>query len=138
MSSCEYCKIFKKPFFKNICERMVLEYQTIPKSSFFNDVLDYYLCFSRKLTKNIITPWTLTKRTWARHLFTLFCGLFLKLLKETFSHWRCSVRNGFLGNFAKFTGKHLYQSLFFKKIAGLLLWHRCFPVNFTKFLGTYF
>ena len=49
-----------------------------------------------------------------------------------------------LENFAKFTGKHLCQSLFFNKVAGLRpatllkkrLWHRCFPVNFAKFLRT--
>ena len=49
-------------------------------------------------------------------------------------------------NFAKFTGKHLCQSLFFNKIAGLRsatllkkrLWHGCFPVNFAKFLRTPF
>ena len=62
------------------------------------------------------------------------------------SHRRCSVRKGVLGNFAKFTGKHLCQSLFFNKVAGLRLatllkkrlWHRCFPVNFAKFLRTPF
>ena len=51
-----------------------------------------------------------------------------------------------LRNFAKFTGKHLCQSLFFNKVAGLTpatllkkrLWHRCFPVNFAKFLETPF
>ena len=31
----------------------------------------------------------------------------------------CSVRKGVLGNFEKFAGKHLRQSLFFNKIAGL-------------------
>ena len=31
------------------------------------------------------------------------------------SHQGCSVRKGVLRNFAKFTGKHLCQSLFFKK-----------------------
>ena len=47
-----------------------------------------------------------------------------------------------LENFAKFTGKHLCQILFFNEVAGpatLLkkrLWHRCFPVNFAKFLRT--
>ena len=35
------------------------------------------------------------------------------------SHQRCSVRKGVLRNFAKFTGKHLCQSLFFNKVAGL-------------------
>ena len=41
-----------------------------------------------------------------------------------------------LGNFAKFTGKHLYQSFFFNKVAGQR--HRWFPVNFVKFLRTPF
>ena len=35
------------------------------------------------------------------------------------SHRRCSVRKGVLKNFAKFTAKHLYQSLIFNKAAGL-------------------
>ena len=51
---------------------------------------------------------------------------------------------GVLRNFTKFTGKHLCQSLFFNKVAGLRLatflkkklWHRCFAVNFAKFLRT--
>ena len=58
------------------------------------------------------------------------------------SHGRCSIRKGVLRNFAKFTGKHLCQNLFFNKVAGLRpatllkkrLWHKCFPVNFAKFL----
>ena len=62
------------------------------------------------------------------------------------SHQRCSVRKGVLKNFAKFTGKHLCKSLFFNEVAGLRpatllkkrLWHRCFPVNFAKFLRTPF
>ena len=64
------------------------------------------------------------------------------------SHQRCSLRKGVIRNFAKFTGKHLCQSLFFYKVAGqglrpasLLkkrLWHRCFPVDFAKFLRTPF
>ena len=48
--------------------------------------------------------------------------------------------------FAKFTRKHLCQSLFFNKVAGLRaaillknrLWRRCFPVNFAKVLRTPF
>ena len=47
-------------------------------------------------------------------------------------------------NFTKFIGKHLCQSLIFKKVSGLRsatlskkrLWHRCCPVNFAKFVGT--
>ena len=52
-------------------------------------------------------------------------------------------KKGALGNFAKFTGKHLCQSLLFNKVAlwhsdAGALWHRCFPVNFVKFLRTTF
>ena len=44
-------------------------------------------------------------------------------------------------NFAKFTGKHLCPSFFFKfsKVAGTLLkMSLCFPVNFAKFLRSLF
>ena len=44
---------------------------------------------------------------------------------------------GVFKNFAKFTEKHLSQSLFFDKAATLLkkrLWHKCFPINFEKLL----
>ena len=37
------------------------------------------------------------------------------------SHQTCSIKKGVLRNFAKFTGKHLRQSLFFNKITGLSL-----------------
>ena len=55
-------------------------------------------------------------------------------------------KKGVLRNFPKFTGKHLCQSLFLNKVPGLKpstllkkrLWHRCFPVNFAKFLRTPF
>ena len=40
--------------------------------------------------------------------------------------------------FAKFTRKHLFQRLYFNKVAGLRLWHKCFPVNLWKFLRTLF
>ena len=56
------------------------------------------------------------------------------------------MKKGVLENFAKLTGKHLYQSLFFNKIAGLRpgtllkkrLWHRSFPVNFGEISKTTF
>ena len=55
-------------------------------------------------------------------------------VKKTLS----SVTTGVLGNFAKFTGKHLCQSLFLMKlqIEASRIWHRCFPVNFLKLLRT--
>ena len=70
---------------------------------------------------------------WYNHQFT-----------DRSSHQRCSVKKGVLRNFAKFTGRHLCQSLFFIKVAGLRpatllkkrLWRRNFPVSFAKFLRT--
>ena len=52
------------------------------------------------------------------------------------SHWRCSVRKGFLRNFVTFTWKYLCQSLYFNKVAGLRILRNCFEffVNFAKFL----
>ena len=44
------------------------------------------------------------------------------------SHQRCSLTKGVLGNFAKFTGKHLCQSLFFNKVAGWLMNVPCYTV----------
>ena len=41
------------------------------------------------------------------------------LIRWWSSHWRCSVKKGVLRTFVKFTGKHLCQSLFFNKVAGL-------------------
>ena len=35
------------------------------------------------------------------------------------SHRRCSVRKSVVRNFAKFTGKHLCQTLFFNKVSGM-------------------
>ena len=61
------------------------------------------------------------------------------------SHQKCSITKDVVKNFAKFI-EHLCQSLFFNKVAGLRpatlfkkrLWHRCFPMNFVKFLSTPF
>ena len=58
------------------------------------------------------------------------------------SHQRCSVEICVLKNSTKFTRKNLCQSLFFNKVVGLRpatllkkgLWHKCFLVNFVKFL----
>ena len=56
------------------------------------------------------------------------------------------MKKGVVRNFTKFTGKHLCQSIFLNKDAGLRpatllqkrLWHRYFPLNFVKFLRTVF
>ena len=73
---------------------------------------------------------------------------FPKLISFCYRSSRLEVffKKGIHKNFAKFTGKHLCQKLFFNKVAGLspatLLkkrpWRRCFPVNLAKFLRTLF
>ena len=65
--------------------------------------------------------------------------IIFRILRST--HRRCSVKKGVIGNFAKSTGKHLCQSLFFNKVTGLRpatlfkerLWHWLFFVSFGKF-----
>ena len=48
---------------------------------------------------------------------------YLELLKYSIqhktSHRNCSMKKSVIKNFTKFTGKHLYQSLFFNNVAGL-------------------
>ena len=89
--------------------------------------------------------------------------LFYDVAKNHYNAWNCwrthcspqkqesscrevFCKKGVHKNFTKFTGKLLCQSLFFNKVAGLrptillkkTLWHRCFLVNFEKFLRTPF
>ena len=72
---------------------------------------------------------------------------YCKVYKNTrSSHQRCSIIKGAFINLAKFTGKHLFQSLFLNKVAGLRsatllrkrLQHRCLPRKFANFLRTPF
>ena len=69
-------------------------------------------------------------------IFLCFClncksAFKIKKILNRSSHRRFSVKKYVLRNFAKFKEKHLCQSLFFNKVAGLTLlkkrlWHRCF------------
>ena len=52
------------------------------------------------------------------HLEKAFLDTLCKKLLYRSSHRRSSVRKDVLRNFAKFTGKHMCQSLFFNKVAG--------------------
>ena len=86
------------------------------------------------------------------HFQLLYVLCFLYCQQNRNSPLRCSIEKGVLENFAKFTGKHLYQSLFLNEVAGLVLanllkkrllglrfylkhklMHRLSPVNFAKF-----
>ena len=74
---------------------------------------------------------------------------YMAICRGVFLHYRSSrpemlCKKGVLNNFAKFTGKHLCQSLSFNKVADRRAatlfkkrpWHRRSPVNFAKFLRT--
>ena len=69
---------------------------------------------SYKIYKRIIQKVRTLKITtfWPNHLACI-------LTSSRSSHRMCSLRKSVLRNFAKFTGPHLCQSLFFNKVAGL-------------------
>ena len=79
---------------------------------------------------------------------TISKGIFLTNYTSRSSRPEEFCEKGVLRNFTKITGKHLCQSLFLIKLQALglrpatlfkkRLWHRCFPVNFAKFLRTSF
>ena len=72
--------------------------------------------------------------------------IFEKLSHGRTRNRRCSVKKGFLEISLNSQKKRLCQRLFFNEVARLRpatllkkrLWHRCFPVDFTKFLRTPF
>ena len=76
----------------------------------------------------------------------IFTNWQINNLRFRSSHLKVFCKKGVLGNFTNFIGTHLCQRLSFNKVSGLRpatllkksLWHRCFPVNFVKFLRTPF
>ena len=82
---------------------------------------------------------------WALSFLLLIVAIFI-LYMTYFSCWssrpKMFCKKGVLEDLAKFTGKHLCQSLFFNKVSVLrpagVFFYRCFPVNFVKFLRTPF
>ena len=82
--------------------------------------------------------WTRKKfRIWilfTQYNFGFWGKSWLNFTQNRSSHQRCSIKEGVVRNFAEFTEKHLWQSFYFNKVAGLRLHLTCFPVNFAKFL----
>ena len=115
-------ELFLQLIFTSCCR---LFYQWFKSFYFYFNDFVHYFSFTSKYNANMLA------------LFEL------KLNNDRSSHQRCSVRKGVRRNFTKFTGKHLYHSLFLNQVPGLTLckmrfWHRFFPVNFVKFLRTPF
>ena len=108
---------------------------------FFSQRKFFNICFISKYSVlNTLSEYTYFY-IWKNNTLC-FVLLLFKIVRS--SHQRCSVRNSVLRNFIKFTGKYLYQSFFFYKLARpetlfkKRLWHRCFLVIFAKFLRTPF
>ena len=88
-----------------------------------------------------LSGWSLTSSP--AHLFARrgWLGLSVELRLYRSSRSEVLCKKGALENFAKSTGKHLCQSLFFNKVTGLRfatllkkrVWRRCLPVNFGRF-----
>ena len=122
---------------------MILNFQA-PKLKFNNKKsLDLHVI------KQYISSQTSPRVTWSCSLtkdstysFIIVAGLII--IRSSRPEVFC--KKGVFRNFAKFTGKHMCQRLFFNKVAVLRpetllkksLWHSCFPVNFVKILRTPF
>ena len=90
-----------------------------------------------KFTGKQFRPATLLKKSPWHRCFPVNLAKFLRTSFFT-EHLRCLPLN-----FVKVTGKYLCQSLYFSKVRPATLskqrlWHRCFPMNFTKFIRTPF
>ena len=98
-------------------------------------------------------PSSVIKTFWVLHEYCINCCTTSSFrssnsncLNYTSSHQRCFIEKGVLKNFKKFTGKQLCESFFLNKVPGLRpvtplkkrLWHRCFSVNFVKYLRNSF
>ena len=112
-------KLFRAIILKNICKWLLLKmglYKlfikrinfTLKNSGFFNiNIRNKRKCFL------LFHDWFPVKLEFIH--ITYFFGM----VRNRSSHQRCFVVEGVLRNFAKFLGKHLCQSLFFNKAAGL-------------------
>ena len=115
---------------------------------------------TRKMHWTFIILWLMSQRGWSSFFaktFNSWKPLIISAKRSILDVWEkllnkplcCEERSSrqdvfckksVLRNFAKFTGKHLCQSLFFNKVTGLRpstllkkrLWHRCFPDNFYR------
>ena len=83
--------------------------QIICNSSILSSQYIQYMCISKYFVADIVFS------KFDNHRKSSTTGIIRS------SHRICYVRKSVLRNFAKLTGKHLYQSLFFNKIAGLSL-----------------
>ena len=123
----------KYPFDKNIFYRVALLKM---RSTFLKNKFEgVYFCLNsgcRPQMFSIALPKFISQSTFLQ----LVLLLFFFLVRDRSSHRRCSVKKGILRNFVILTGKHLCRSPWPEALLKKKLLHRCFPVNFVKFLRT--
>ena len=98
--------------------------------------------------KSVVASFTLSLFFSCLRGILVLAELFLRRSKLIYRSSRPEdfCKKGVPRNFTKFTRKHLCQVLFVNKVADLSpetlwkksLWHRCFAVNFAKYLRTPF
>ena len=101
---------------------------------------------SRKGITSIILVHSWQKNVLRKITYTMLCLPSWENIAYRSSRPDVFCKKSVLRSFAKFTGKYMCQSLFFNKVTGLRpatlfkkkLWHRCFSVNFLKFLRRHF
>ena len=88
--------------------------------------------YLKKLSRNCYMCYYFINSYLLKKIYVMLIHLYVSLVSFVrSSRPEVFCKKGVLRNFAKFTGKHLCQGLFFNK-------KRCFPVNFAKFLRTPF
>ena len=119
--ACKICKIFKNIFFYRTPIWLLLdEYR-----NYWVLVNTSWICLifaRRRFARYRFVRWRLR---FVRYRYTFRPVNFLFVSKTSLRYvlkmseavdQSCSVKNGVLENFTKFTGKHVWQSLFFKKV----------------------
>ena len=112
-------KFFRALILKNIYKRMLLKMCLIKlfikRINFTLKNLDFFNINMRNKWKYLL----LFHDWFPMKLVFIDIQYFFGMVRNRSSHRRCSVGEGVLRNFAKFLEKHLCQSLFFNKVAGL-------------------
>ena len=122
--------------------RTKLRFRVNPKSTLFQR---WIWSMNQRWQIDVESTW-ISRWPESRRYFNIYqCWINGECLLSSFRSSSPEVfcKTGGVKNSAKFTEKHEYQCLFFSKVfkKALLkkkLWHRCPPVNFTKFLRTTF
>ena len=146
MFSCEFCKISKINFFYRTPPLASSDLaRRLPSYATDDILLQYkiYLSVIAIILKILLTNSTLTFKNVSKDKVSAIIKnldtkkaskynvILTRILKKSSelladflyrnSHQRCSIKIGVLKNFAKSTGKHLRQGLFFNKVAALSL-----------------